>query len=60
MSKRPRGRPPVEPGDPSVDVHVRLPSKTYDDAYDRARRERLTVPEVLRRALRRDELKALK
>jgi hypothetical protein len=49
--KRRRGRPPLEPNDPAVDVHVRMPSKQYDQAYARAQQERLTVPELLRRAL---------
>ena len=51
MTPKRRGRPRLEPDDPSVDVHVRLPSKQYDAAYLRAQRERLTVPELLRRAL---------
>ena len=49
---RRRGRPPVDPDDPSVDVHLMLPSKAYDRAYAIASGQGLTVPEVLRRALR--------
>ena len=26
----PPGRPPLDPDDPSVDVHLMLPSKRYD------------------------------
>jgi hypothetical protein len=48
--KRP-GRPPLDAEDPSVDVHLRLPAKQYDEAFERAQRERVTVPELIRRAL---------
>jgi hypothetical protein len=33
-------------------VHIRLPSREYDAVYEKARRERVTVPEVIRRAVR--------
>jgi len=54
---RPPGRPPLDDDDASVDVHVRMPSKQYDQAFDRARRERVSVPELLRRALQAAEKK---
>jgi hypothetical protein len=44
------GRPPLQRGDPSVSVHLRVPATQYDAAYHRASREGLTVPEFLRRA----------
>jgi hypothetical protein len=46
--RRGRGRPPLDPHDPSVDVHVRVPSRQYDALYRRARDARLTVAEYLR------------
>ena len=49
--KRTPGRPPLDDSDPCVDVHLRLPSKQYDEAWERAQRERISVPEVLRRML---------
>ena len=50
---KPRGRP-RQPGPvpPSVDLHFRLPAKHYDEAYTLARRDRLTVPEWIRQAIR--------
>lgn len=50
---RPPGRPPIDPRDPSVHVHVSLPSQTYDRVWRLAKAHDLTVPEVMRRALRR-------
>lgn len=50
--KRSPGRPPLDDDDPSVDVHIRMPSKQYDATYRRASRARLTVPELIRRELR--------
>ena len=49
---RKRGRPPLDPGDPSVDVHLMIPGKAYDHAYQLARAQDVTVPEVLRRAIK--------
>jgi hypothetical protein len=46
-----RGRPALDDSDPSVDVHLKLPSRVYDDVYQQARSERVTVPELLRQAL---------
>jgi hypothetical protein len=48
--KRP-GRPKLQDPDRSVDLHFRLPAKQYDAAYQQARRDRLTVPEWIRRTL---------
>jgi hypothetical protein len=50
MAEKPAGRPPLKSGDPSVSVHVRVPSSQYDAVYHRASREGLSVPEYLRRA----------
>ena len=46
-----RGRPPLDQNDHTVNVNVCLPSKQYDKAFQIAQRERLSVPEIIRRAL---------
>ena len=46
------GRPRVDPSDLSVGLHVVLPAKAYDKLYQLARARHITVPEVVRRALR--------
>jgi hypothetical protein len=52
---RRRGRPALDESDrDTVVVHVRLPTRQYDAACQRATSERVTVPELLRRALRRE------
>jgi hypothetical protein len=53
------GRPPVDPNDPapSVSVHVKLPARLYDKSYAEARRQRLSVPEFIRQAVRVATLK---
>jgi hypothetical protein len=45
------GRPPIDDDDTSVGVHVKLPSKQYDDAYRQAQRRGISVPELIRRQL---------
>jgi hypothetical protein len=50
---KPTGRPPLDSADPSVPVHLKLPSKQYDAAYTRASAAGVSVPEILRRDLRR-------
>jgi hypothetical protein len=47
-----QGRPPLDKEDPSVSVNVRVPGKLYDRMYERAQRERVTIPELIRRNLR--------
>jgi hypothetical protein len=52
---RRRGRPPLDTADPTtVQVQVRLPTRQYDRLYARATAQRVTVPELVRRAVRRD------
>jgi hypothetical protein len=51
MPKGKRGRPPLDPNDRSVSVHVKMSAKQYDDTYARARQERIGVPELIRRAM---------
>ena len=53
MSTQRPGRPPLDPTDPSVPVHVRLPSRKYDELYARAQRERLSVPAFIRQLIER-------
>lgn len=48
-----RGRPPLSRDEPSTDVCVKMPEGMYDAAYRVATRERISVPEVIRRALDR-------
>jgi hypothetical protein len=50
MANRP-GRPPLDPTDPSVVVSVALPGRRFDRLYRRASLERVSVPEIIRRAL---------
>jgi hypothetical protein len=45
------GRPPLDDDDASVKVCLTLPGRQYDDMYERAQRERVSVPEVIRRSL---------
>ena len=52
MGNRP-GRPRIDPTDASVECCVTLPAKTYDELDARARRERVSIPELVRRALER-------
>jgi hypothetical protein len=47
-----RGRPPLTPGDTPARVDVLMPSRDYDRAYQLARREGISVPELLRRGFR--------
>ena len=57
-AKSPRrrgGRPPMDANDPhTVQVQVRIPTKQYDDLYRRASAERVTIPELVRRAVKRN------
>jgi len=55
----PRGRPPLDRADPSVVVSVAMPSRAFDLICRRASVERLTVPEIIRRALRRPDNKKI-
>ena len=50
LTKR-RGRPPLDPEDASISVHVRLVSKQYDALCGRAGEDRRTLPAQIRRAL---------
>ena len=50
MSRR-RGRPPLDPADPSVKVTISLPTTQFDKYCATARRQDLSLPEVIRRAM---------
>ena len=51
MNTRPRGRPPLDPRYRSVNVNVRITSSQYDAVYAKARADRLTIAQWIRRAL---------
>jgi hypothetical protein len=48
------GRPPLDPraAVASADVHLRLPAKEFDEAVARAKRERESLQDLIRRGLR--------
>jgi len=52
----PRGRPPLDRSDPSVVVCVAIPSRAVDEIRRRAVVERVTVPELIRRALQNKKI----
>jgi LDH2 family malate/lactate/ureidoglycolate dehydrogenase len=54
---RREGRPSVDDDDTSVYVGVTLPGRQYDDYSQRALREGVSVPEVIRRELREKKTK---
>jgi hypothetical protein len=49
--RRRPGRPPLDRDDPSVAVTFRLPSRRVNSLCQRAARERISVPELIRRGL---------
>jgi hypothetical protein len=52
--KRTPGRPPIGDDDaPPARMHVTVASRDYDRAYERATRQGISVPELVRRGLRR-------
>lgn len=61
MTLKRAGRPPLDAADPSVYVGVTLTSKTFDALCTRARREAVSVPEVIRRMItEKQQLKSKK
>lgn len=52
MMQKPPGRPPLDSSDDSVPVCLTLTARQYDELDARAKRERVSVPEVIRRELR--------
>ena len=51
MPRRP-GRPRLDPSDPSVRVCLSMPAKHYDQLYRQAAGARVTVPELIRQAIK--------
>jgi hypothetical protein len=49
--KRTPGRPPLDEDDPSVKMSVSLPSKKFDELCALARRQDMSLPEVIRRLI---------
>ena len=49
--KRREGRPPLDPNDPSVDIHFRLPSRQYDLTLANAKAARMELGDYIRRAI---------
>jgi predicted HicB family RNase H-like nuclease len=49
-----RGRPPLTPGDVPARIDIRVSSTQYDQAYQRAQREGISVPALVRRSLTRE------
>ena len=50
---RKRGRPPLEPGARPTKINLGVPPRDYDRAVQRAQRDGISVPQLLRRSLRR-------
>jgi hypothetical protein len=48
------GRPRLDDNDRSVSASVKMPGKQFDAVCQRALRDRVSVPEVIRRALDRE------
>jgi hypothetical protein len=48
------GRPALDENDRSAQICVSVTARKYDQVYQRAQRERISVPEVIRRALDRE------
>ena len=46
-----RGRPPLNPADPSTSVHLRLTGGQYDRLYQQARQQRVSVTALIRKSL---------
>jgi predicted HicB family RNase H-like nuclease len=53
MAEKKRGRPSVSPGETPAKVQVYVSPSDYDRAAEAARREGLSVPALMRDALRR-------
>jgi len=47
-----RGRPRLDHNDQTVGVHIKLPSRQYDEACQQAKQQRVSLPEYIRRALK--------
>lgn len=56
MPKRTPGRPPLDPHDPSVAVHLKVTGTMFDDLCTEARRYDVSLGAVVRRRLRLVEM----
>ena len=45
---------PTSPDEESTDIHLTVPASVYDRWHAEARRERVTIPELVRRAVARN------
>ena len=55
MAERKRGRPPLSDDEPSIAIGgLKLPASLYDRTYEASLEQRISMPEVIRRALARD------
>jgi hypothetical protein len=52
-SPRRRGRPPLDPNDSSVSVHLRVTPKLYDELYAQARVRRCSMLDLIRARIAR-------
>lgn len=51
-ARRRGGRPALAMNEPTTGVSVKMPASLYDRLYQRARRDRVSIAEAIRRALR--------
>jgi hypothetical protein len=49
-----RGRPSVSPKEASTDVHLTMSESLYDRAFQRAMYQRVSVQDIIRKALDKD------
>jgi hypothetical protein len=56
--KRP-GRPPLADDDRSVPVSFSLPKKQFDDLCQQAHRDQVSLPEIIRRKIRKADGRAV-
>lgn len=49
-----RGRPPLTPGDVPTRIEILVPSTQYDRLYERAHRDGISIPALVRRGLTRE------
>jgi hypothetical protein len=49
------GRPPLDDDDPSEHICLSVPGKQFDELDARARRARVTIQEIIRRDLERQQ-----
>lgn len=60
MKPKGPGRPPLDDEDESVPVCVTLPLRLFDSTCQRAREDRVSLPERIRRDIREAQIKSKK